>query len=119
MIKSTFCHLPGISLADEKDYWRKGIHTWDDLLCWASVFANDARYAALQTAIANSKAAVASQIPGFFLKDLPESEWYRVYGDFPTQIHCLDIETDGLQEDAQITCLSVLNAGKMCSFISG
>jgi len=119
MIKSTFCHLPGISLADEKDYWRKGIHTWDDLLCWASVFANDARYAALQTAIANSKAAVASQSSGFFLKDLPESEWYRVYGDFPTQIHCLDIETDGLQEDAQITCLSVLNAGKMCSFISG
>jgi len=119
MIESTFCNLPGISLTDEKDYWRKGIRTWDDLLCWAAVFANDARYAALQTAIADSKAALATQRPGFFLKDLPESEWYRVYCDFPTQIHCLDIETDGLQENAKITCLSVLSAGKMCTFISG
>ena len=119
MIESTFCHLPGISLTDERDYWRKGIRTWDDLLCWASVFTNDARYAALQSAIADSKAAVMTQSPGFFLKDLPESEWYRVYRDFPKQIHCLDIETDGLQEDARITCLSVLNAGEMSTFISG
>jgi len=119
MIESTFCHLPGISLADEKEFWRKGIRTWDDLLCWASVFASDARYAALQTAIANSKAALATQSPGAFLKDLPEPEWYRVYCDFRAQIHCLDIETDGLQESAQITCLSILSAGEMCTFIGG
>lgn len=119
MIESTFCHLPGISQADEKEFWRKGIRTWDDLLCWASVFASDARYVALQSAIADSKAALATQSAGFFLKDLPESEWYRVYRDFPAQIHCLDIETDGLQADATITCLSVLNAGEMCTFIGG
>ena len=119
MIESTLCHLPRISLADEKELWRKGVRTWDDLLCWASVFANDARYAALQSAIADSKAALATQRPGFFLKDLPESEWYRVCRDFPTQIHCIDIETDGLQEGAKITCLSVLSAGEMCTFIGG
>ncbi len=116
MIESTFCHLPGISLADEREFWRKGICTWDDLLCWASVFTNDDRYAALQSAIADSKAAVSTQRAGYFLKDLPESEWYRVYGDFRAQIHCLDIETDGLQEGAKITCLSVLSAGEMCTF---
>ena len=119
MIESTLCHLPGISLADEKELWRKGIRTWDDLLCWASVFANDARYAALQLAIADSKAALATQRPEFFLKNLPESEWYRVYGDFRAQFHCLDIETEGLQEGAKITCLSVLSAGEMCTFIQG
>ena len=119
MIETSFCHLPGISLTDETEFWRQGIRTWNDLLCWASVFADDARYAELQSAIADSKVALASQRPGFFLKDLPESEWYRVYCDFPAQIHCLDIETDGLREGAKITCLSVLSAGEMCTFISG
>jgi hypothetical protein len=118
MIESTFCHLPGISLAEEKALWRKGIRTWDDLLCWAAVFASDDRYAQLKTGVAGSRAAVASQSPGFFLRALPESEWYRVYHDFPAKMHCLDIETSGLRDDAEITCISILNADRMDSFVA-
>ena len=117
MIESTFCHLPGISLAEEKDLWRKNLRTWDDLLCWAAVFTNDDRYSQLKKGVADSQAAVASQSPEVFLRALPESEWYRTYHDFPAQMHCVAIETNGLDENREITCISILTAGRMHSFI--
>jgi len=116
MIERTLCHLPGISLADEKDLWRKGVGTWDDLLCWAAVFASDDRYDQLKKGVADSQTAVASRKPAFFLKRMPELEWYRVYHDFPDQFYLLDIETSGLQDSAEITCISILAAGTMHSF---
>jgi uncharacterized protein YprB with RNaseH-like and TPR domain len=117
MIESTFCHLPRISLAEEKNLWRKGLRNWDELLCWAAVYDDDDRYRQLEVAIARSRAAVESQSAGFFLKELPESEWFRIYPDFSSQLHYLDIETDGLDENAAITCLSILNAGTMVTFL--
>jgi uncharacterized protein YprB with RNaseH-like and TPR domain len=117
MIESTFCHLPRISLAEEKNLWRKGLRNWDELLCWAAVYDNDARYRQLQEAIARSRAAVALQNAGLFLRELPESEWFRIYPDFSSQLYYLDIETDGLDDNAAITCVSILNAGTMVSFL--
>ncbi|KKL47601.1 hypothetical protein LCGC14_2333890 [marine sediment metagenome] len=117
MIESTLCHLPHVSLAEEKNLWRKGICNWDDLQCWAAVHADDARYQTLEEAIARSRRALASQDVGFFLKNLPESEYYRIYPDFARQVFFLDIETDGLDQDAEITCLSVLNMDVMRSYL--
>lgn len=117
MIESTFCHLPGISLAIEKDLWRRGIRHWNDLLRHSAVHDNDNHYAELQRAIARSRKAVGSQDAMFFLYQLPESEWFRVYPQFRSQLHFLDIETDSLDENAAITCLSIMNAGTMVTFV--
>ena len=117
MIESTLCHLPSISLAEVKNLRRKGLRNWDDLLCWAAVYADDARYRTLEEAIIRSRQALASQNAGFFLKNMPESEHYRIYPDFTPQIFFLDIETEGLDQDAEITCLSVLNMDIMRSYL--
>ncbi len=119
MIESTFCHLPYISVQRERELWNKGVRDWDGLLCWASVFASDDRYRALQEKIDRSRWALENQNAAFFLKELPESECYRVYPDLSGCIFFLDIETDGLEDDAAITCLTVMNAGKLLSFTKG
>lgn len=117
MIKSTFCHLPGISLAEERSLWQKGLRDWDDLLCWAAVYYDEKRYHALQRAITQSQDAFELKSIGYFLAKLPTLETYRIYPDFSEQIFFLDIETDGLDEEAAITCLTVLNAGNIQSFL--
>jgi len=116
MIETTFCHLPGVSVAREKDMWRHGIRTWDDLLCQSAIHDNDDRYRQLQGAVARSRRAVKMQEPAFFLNDLPESEWFRIYPDFRPSLWFLDIETDALDEDATITCLSLMKRGTINTF---
>ena len=117
MIESTFCHLPNITLEEEKYLWRKGVRHWDDLLCWAAVYACDDRYRDLDEAITRSRRAIASQNASFFLHRLPPPEQYRIYPDFAQQFFFLDIETAGLNQDAEITCLSILNGKNVQSFL--
>lgn len=117
MIESTFCHLPRISLATEKDLWRRGIRNWNDLLCHSAIHDDDNRYAELQEAIVRSRKAVASRNARFFLRELPEPEWFRIYPKFRSQLHFIDIETDSLNENASITCLSIMNAGTVVTFM--
>lgn len=116
MIESTFCHLPRVSLAVEKDLWRKGVRDWNELLCRSAIHDDDTRYRELEQAVARSHVALALQNAAFFLSLLPESEWFRIYPDFRSNLRFLDIETDGLAEDATITCLSVMDAGDMVTF---
>ncbi len=117
LIKSTFCHLPGISLDGEMSLWRKGIKTWDDLLCDGAVHWNDEYYHKVLHVIKESNQALKSKDIDFFFKVMPESELYRLYPDFKDSFYFLDIETEGLHEDAEITCFSILHKKKMNSFL--
>lgn len=116
LIKSTFCHLPEIGFDKELSLWRKGIKTWDDLLSYGAVYWDNEYYLKVLTAIEASNRALKSKDIDFFLKVVPESEWYRLYPDFYDRFYFLDIETEGLHVDAELTCFSILYKNKMNTF---
>jgi len=89
MLRRTFAHLPGISLAKEKALWSRGIIDWADL-----------RSEALNPRIlpvidASEEAYIAGDLH-YFYRSLPRQLLWRMVPEFLEDVAYLDIETTGL-----------------------
>src|SRR5882724_2591839 len=100
MLRQTFCHLPGISLKKELDFWRSGVANWDDLeraiTPQLPLFAERGRNSRLLGEIDLSRKAFEERDASFFASRLPRTEHYRIACSLPESVLFLDIETTGL-----------------------
>ena len=100
MLLHTFCHLPGISLKKELDFWRSGVTSWDDLehavTPQLSLFADRGHQSKLLREIDLSRKAFEDRDASFFAARLPKPEHYRIACSLPESMLFLDIETTGL-----------------------
>ncbi len=100
MLRHTFCHLPGISLKKELNFWRSGVVSWDDLehviTPQLSLFAERGRHSKLLAEIDLSRKAFEDRDASFFASRLPRPEHYRIACSLPESMLFLDIETTGL-----------------------
>ena len=98
LLRRSFQHLPGISVAEEARLWAEGISDWKDLPRHIPVQLDmyRKRGGALQSAVEASEEALASRDVAFFAKRLPRREHYRIAASFPERCVFLDIESTGL-----------------------
>jgi len=100
MLRSTFCHLPGISQEREKSLWEQGVTDWDELEATGHsqlpLFANHAPRSTLLRELDASRRALEEGDVAFFASRIPKQHHYRLAAAFPQRTVFLDIETTGL-----------------------
>ena len=98
LLRRSFQHLPGISVAEEARLWAEGISDWADLIRHTPVQLDmyRKRGGALQSAVEASEEALANRDVAFFASRLPKREHYRIAASFPERCVFLDIESTGL-----------------------
>lgn len=97
MIKSTFIFIPGIGVKTEEYLWKKGIITWEDLKrCTNTISLNKAKRKIIEDYLNRANDALSKHNISFFMKYLPQKEYWRMYNEFRTKTLFLDIETTGL-----------------------
>ncbi|AEB10218.1 hypothetical protein Desac_2397 [Desulfobacca acetoxidans DSM 11109] len=94
MLKKTFIHLPKVGPATELQFWRQGLHTWEDFLKAGKVRGlSPLRLEMLQKELASSLKHLEN--PDYFGRRLPFAEHWRLFEQYRPQTAYLDIETIG------------------------
>ena len=107
MLSQTFCCFSGISESGEIRLWQQGVRNWDELiLCGRLPFGGKKREAVVRQ-IPEAKAALKGNVISYFIERLPTRHRVRVLDDFIEQAAFLDIETTGLERNAQITSIAL------------
>jgi len=123
MIRSTFCHLPGIGLKREERLWSCGIQTWDEFLAldrWPESdddFFASISLESLQQRLAESVDELEKQNAFYFYRRLPPSEQWRLFRDFRDTVHYLDIETTGTRQSDTITSVALFDGKRIETFV--
>jgi uncharacterized protein YprB with RNaseH-like and TPR domain/predicted nuclease with RNAse H fold/dephospho-CoA kinase len=103
MLKSTFTHIRGINAEKEKELWRRGILTWEDLEPHLRPHQHslpfvDERESHEGAILDLSRAALEKSDIDFFASVLDRREHFRIALSFPEDVIFLDIETTGLSQ---------------------
>lgn len=118
MLQQTFCHVQGIGLATEKKLWEAGILTWDDWQDHSPVKRINASNNLIRTVLSESRTSLVGN-PSFFTDRLASSEHWRIYPHFRSQTAFIDIETTGLNYDAEITTVALYDGKQIKTYING
>lgn len=112
MLKSTFCHLPEISLAQELKLWQNGYIHWEDCL--------NSKNINLKNKIIESYKALENQDLEFFISRLPSNEYWRLFPEFRHLAVYLDIETTGISSNSDyITTIALYDGKEIKYYING
>jgi len=115
VIRSTFQLTPGVGPYRERELWRKGVVTWDELSARGGGLSPrlDGR---LLEAVARAARALAEGDAGALAGMLPARERWRLYPSFAEEAGFLDVETDGTD---LVTAVSVLDRSGPRLFLRG
>lgn len=97
MLDRTFIHIPGIGRQTERELWRAGIRSWDDIGFFRPLPPiSPALRRRLENHIPLSIDALQARDAGFFSRLSRLGEAWRLYPEFAGECVFLDIETTGL-----------------------
>ena len=118
MLHHTFCHIPGIGRKTEQKLWEAGVTTWDAWrdpcpLRLSAVVRNEA-----SRFLDRSREALAGD-PAFFTGNLASTEPWRIFPHFREKTVYLDIETTGLDEGAEVTCIAIYDGREIFTYVNG
>lgn len=119
MLQHTFCHIPGIGPTTEKKLWAVGVSDWGKFIIPSPIKLSGATLASAPTILDESLTALKTHDPHYFTKELASNEKWRLFSTFRDQTAYLDIETDGLAEDAQITTIALYDGIEIYHYING
>jgi uncharacterized protein YprB with RNaseH-like and TPR domain/predicted nuclease with RNAse H fold len=97
MLKNTFTFIPGVGEQTERQLWRNGVVTWDDLQQHPKEISH-ARVSTsvIQKYLSDAKKALGENNATYFTEKLPQNKYWRLFEAFRDQTLYLDIETTGL-----------------------
>lgn len=87
--------IPGIGEKTEENFWKKGILTWLDLKKNFTVLSRVKRKVVCDY-LTEADSALSEYNTSFFVRHLPQKEYWRIYSEFRNKTLFLDIETTGL-----------------------
>jgi uncharacterized protein len=120
MLKSTFCHISGISARSEQQLWSAGIHSWDHLDAAAPVPISSRRRETILGQVEESRRRLTAADPSYFAERLPSQQLWRLFPDFRGCIAYLDIETTGLSPlGSYITTIALYDGRKIRHYVRG
>ncbi len=120
MIQKTFLILEGIGTKKEKNLWREGINNWEDFLKTKKakgIPQNKKGY--YDRKIRQAKQNLYSSNSEYFYNLLPKNEHWRLYDFFKEEAIFLDIETNGLTDDAGLTVIGLSDGLETKTMIKG
>jgi uncharacterized protein YprB with RNaseH-like and TPR domain len=119
MLKNTFCHIPGISVAAERLLWSAGIHSWEEAIDNDRIRLPRRQQRALPSHIKESFEMLERGNPYYFAGLLPSNQHWRLFPDFRRAIAYLDIETTGLGYANSITTIVVYDGETVRHYVHG
>ena len=118
MLKHTFMHIQGIGLKTERKIWQGGIMNWNDFLDKQQVIFSNKRDDMIREEIERSCRSL-NQID-YFARRLPNSEQWRLFSEYRSQLVYLDIETaPGEFDQSEITVIGIYDGNRVKSFVNG
>ena len=119
MLKSTFCHIPGISISTEQRLWSSGIHSWEALSRTDRPQVSRRAAASLMLHIGKSFESLEKSDPNYFAELLPSNQHWRLFPDFRHSMAYLDIETTGLAYEDAITTIALYDGQTIRCYVRG
>jgi uncharacterized protein len=119
MLTHTFCHIPGIGLKTEKKLWEAGITTWSDWQDPPPFALASCNFGIVPDFLASSQEALTSGSAQFFTKNLSSADHWRIFPHFRRQTAYLDIETTGLNDEAEITTVALYDGDTVRTYVNG
>lgn len=119
MLPQTFCHIPGIGLQTEKKLWNAGVRTWEEWRNPPPLSLGTSNPRAIPAFLESSMKALAQGRPAFFTNHLATAEYWRIFPHFRSQTAYVDIETTGLEADAEITTIALYDGNRVRTYVSG
>lgn len=110
MIRNSFIFLERITAAKERKLWQQGILTWDDFLRAEKISGISAaakKY--YNRRIIEARKHLSSNDSSYFCKVMPQAEHWRLYEFFKDEAAYLDIETDGLSDNCDVTVFGLFD----------
>lgn len=118
MLENTFCHLSGIAAVTEKNLWEAGIKQWSDITIPCPVRLSATTQGLIYSELEESVTALDGD-PKYFTKKLKSKESWRIFDHFRQETVFLDIETNGLGHDADITTIAIYDGQNIYHYING
>ena len=126
MLKNTFCHIPSVGVKTEAGLWKAGVATWEDYLALDPSELKELGVPRLPSPermrghLRESGERHSQGDPAFFAEKLPNSEVWRLYGEYKDSMACVDIETTGLgQGDDHITTIALYDGRSVRTYVYG
>ncbi|HUL38686.1 MAG TPA: ribonuclease H-like domain-containing protein [Methanomassiliicoccales archaeon] len=120
MIRRTFLILPTVGEKTERELWGKGISHWEDFKDRSTLRGfSKARKYRLDGLLDDAEGFLGRKETGYFHRLLPASEHWRLFGEAKEDAAYLDIETDGLGEDAVVTVVGVHRQDRDITLVRG
>ncbi len=110
MITNSFIFLEKITAARERKLWQQGILSWDGFLRTdkiSGITAAAKKY--YDRKLVEARRQLHLQNSSYFCHLLPQSEHWRLYEFFKEEAVYLDIETDGLSDNNDVTLVGLFD----------
>ncbi len=117
MLTATFCHIPGVGHATERNLWKQGITSWQSLLRNPAVITRVSPREVSRCLLASVRAL--EDDPLFFSRLLKNKDGWRLFPHFRESSAYLDIETTGLGDDAEITTIALYDGDTVATYVNG
>jgi uncharacterized protein YprB with RNaseH-like and TPR domain len=117
MLTATFCHIPGVGHVTERNLWKQGVTSWQQLLLAPGKITRVSRHDVAHV-IHNSIRALDTDAL-FFSRRLKTADAWRLFPHFRASTAYLDIETTGLGEGAEITTIALYDGGTVVTYVNG
>lgn len=110
MIRNSFIFLEKITAARERKLWQQGILNWDDFLKAEKIkgiTADAKKY--YDRKITEARRQLYEGNSSYFARLMPQTEHWRLYEFFKEEAVYLDIETDGLSDNNDVTLVGIFD----------
>lgn len=120
MLKSTFCHIPGVSAFTEEQLWLQGISSWEVFNQQPRPLLSAAKNRSAVQCLQESTEHLQQSNPHFFARLLPAKQHWRLFSQFRHSIAYLDIETTGLcRHNNAITTIALYDGANIRCYVQG
>ena len=110
MIQNSFIFLEKITVARERKLWQQGILNWDGFLRAKrikGISVATKRY--YERKVIEARQQLYMENRNYFCNLMPQTEHWRLYEFFKEEAVYLDIETDGLSDNNDVTLVGIFD----------
>ncbi len=121
MIRLTFCGMGGLDVDAERRLWKMGVYCWDDFRRLRRSPFSKSRTRLILNDLDEAERRLASGTDGvrWFCVKTPPSQHCRILLNFRKIAVYFDVETTGLEPDAEITTATFFNGVQVRAFTRG
>jgi uncharacterized protein YprB with RNaseH-like and TPR domain len=119
MLRHTFCHIPGIGPKTERDFWKAGLTSWQEVLEQNAAVSISRRRSCLEH-LRESARHYDDGDPAYFAERLHAAQQWRYFADFRSSCAYVDIETTGMISGLdQVTTICLYDGTRIQTYVRG